>query len=108
MRPGRIDVHIEELVLHEFRQLDGDVLGDAFRGELVRLLAQGTAHDFGLRSTIAGVEGRALTFTADSTSEKIGIQLAHAVHGGLTAMMGVRSPIRPAGNEGSPAEVSSA
>jgi len=40
MRPGRVEVHIEELVLHGFSSLDRHAVGDAVERELAARIAE--------------------------------------------------------------------
>jgi len=92
MRTSNINLHIEELVLHGFAPGDRYIIADAVERELSHLLAQQfmpftsagiprtLAHDLGNSRLDAG----AFNVARGSRADSIGIQIAQAVHGGLT------------------------
>lgn len=82
MKPARIELIIDELVLHGFAPGDRHAIGDAVQAHLESLLATDPnvpAHNISIDSLAPqrvvlgpGVKGGA-----------IGSQIAHAIHGGL-------------------------
>jgi len=88
MRPN-INLHIEELVLHNFAPNDRYAIADAVERELSRLLAT----DFttveippalGDSSSRPRVDAGNFKVTPGAGGDSIGAQIALAVHGGLT------------------------
>ena len=88
----KIELHIEELVLHGFAPGDRYTIADAVERELSHLLAQQFTpftspgipttwvHDSGNLRLDAG----AFNVAPESRADSIGVQIAQAVHGGLT------------------------
>jgi hypothetical protein len=88
MTAPRIELHIEELVLHGFERRDRHAIADAFERELSRLfseqlagqgLSPALAHNAGQESLDAG----AIHLAPHTKPASIGAQLAQAVYGGL-------------------------
>lgn len=81
----RIELHIEELVLHGFAPADRHRIGDAVQRELTRLLTeQGMPASLVQRGEMARLDGGAFEIARGSRSEAIGAQVAQAVYGGLS------------------------
>lgn len=84
MKPARLELHIEELILHGFAASDRYRIGEAVERELSRLFAeQGIP-----ASLIAGLDSPhldagAFQVAASSTPSTTGAQLAQALYGGL-------------------------
>ena len=84
MTPKRIELRIEELVLHGFAPGDRYRIAEAVERELSRLLAdQGVLESLERGGGIASVDGGAFDMTPGSRAEAIGAQVAKAVYGGL-------------------------
>jgi hypothetical protein len=89
MKRPNIRLHIEELVLDQFRPGDRHAIADAVQHELSRLFANDPVHA-DLTSTLIHNAGNgrldAGTFQVEQNSQpnSIGTQIAQAVHGGLT------------------------
>lgn len=83
MKAKRIELHIEELVLHGFPPGQGHRIADAVQHELARVFAeQGTAILF--EGGVARVDAGAFRMTENASAREIGSQIAHAVHAGIT------------------------
>ena len=85
LRPRKIEVHIEELVLHGFELGDRYGIGDAIEHELARLLGE-QGVPFSLRSENATDELKAPAFKAalGAKPPAIGRQIAQAVYEGFS------------------------
>ncbi len=85
MKPARIELHIEELVLHGFAPGDRHAIGDAVERELARLF---TEHGLASSSLASGerahVNAGEFQVAPESKAPAVGAQVATAVHGGLT------------------------
>ncbi|MBB5122013.1 hypothetical protein AF335_08240 [Streptomyces eurocidicus] len=96
--PGRVDVEIGELVLHGFEHVDRDLLADAFRRELHRLV-----RDRGV--PLAGDTGITLDLVrglpplpGTASPHRLGTALARAVHAGLAGRGDTGEPGRGSGS----------
>ena len=84
MRPARIEVHIEELVLHGFVPGDRYRLSEAVERELARLISeQGVVPAFTQNVEDARIDAGAFTVAPGSSSEAVGAQIAQALLGGF-------------------------
>lgn len=84
MRPGNIELHIEELVLHGFESGDRYRIGAAVEAELARLFAeQGVPPSLAQGGEMAHLDGGTFDVAPGSTAEAIGAQVAQALYGGL-------------------------
>ena len=85
MKPARIDLHIEELVLHGFAPGDRHVIGEAVEHELARLLTErGLASSPIASRESARVNGGDVHIAPDAKASSVGAQVAQAVYGGVT------------------------
>jgi hypothetical protein len=85
VKPARIELHIDELVLHGFAPGDRHAIGDAVQHELTRLLAeQGLAPSAVANHERAHVNAGEFHVAPASKAPAVGAQVARAVHGGLT------------------------
>lgn len=89
MTPPRIELHIEELVLHGFERRDRHSIADAFERELSRLLteqlsAQGLSPALMHNAESASLDAGAIHLAPNAKPDSIGTHIAQAVHGGLT------------------------
>jgi hypothetical protein len=87
-RPN-INLHIDELVLRGFAAGDRYAIADAVQGELSRLLAAQTAGGFIPPALTNGadqprLDAGSVQLTADAKANSIGVQIAQAVHGGIS------------------------
>jgi hypothetical protein len=94
-------LRIGELVLHGVAGVDRYAVSDAIERELGRLLGTGeswqalTGHG---KPADGRIDAGRVSIAAGATSETVGIQIARAIHGGLTAShAGARSaaPVSP-------------
>jgi hypothetical protein len=84
MRPCRIDLHIEELVLHGLAPADRYRIGEAAERELGRLFSeQGLPSSLLGESTQGRLDGGSFEITQDASPDAIGVQVARAVYGVL-------------------------
>lgn len=85
MKPARIELHIEELVLHGFAPGDRHAIGDAVEHELTRLFAeQSLASSSIVSHERAHIDAGDVHVAPESMAQSVGAQVARAVHGGLT------------------------
>jgi len=81
----KIVLRIEELVLHGFPPGDRHRLGDAATRELAHLFAEhGVPPTLEESGEIRSLSGGSFEARAELGAERIGIQVARAVYGGLT------------------------
>lgn len=86
MKPGRIELRIEELVLHGFEPNDRHRIGEAVEHELRRLLtAQDVPSSLTRTGEVPALNGGAFEVSPGSGAEEIGAQVARAVYRGLGA-----------------------
>ena len=84
MKPGNIELHIEELILHGFDSGDRYRIGAAVEAELARLFAeQGVPPSLIHGGEVAHLDGGAFEVAPGSGAEAIGDQVAQALYGGL-------------------------
>jgi len=80
----KIELTIDELVLHGFTPSDCYRIGSAVERELTRLLAeQGVPPSLTYSGALAHLDGGAFNMAPASKSETVGAQVAQAVYGGL-------------------------
>jgi hypothetical protein len=80
----RLDVHIEELILHGFAATDRYRLGAAIERELARLFAeQGVPPSLSSAGELAQLDGGAFEVATGATAEGVGAQVAQAIYGGF-------------------------
>lgn len=85
VKPERIELHIEELVLHGLAPGDHHCIGAAVEAKLARLLAeQGVPPSLAQGCEVAHLDGGAFDVAPGSTAETIGAQVAGALYGGLS------------------------
>jgi hypothetical protein len=84
MRPKNIELHIEELVLEGFEQVDRCRIAEAVESELTYLLKER-----GIPPSLAGggdinrIDGGTFQVESNSRPETVGTRVAQAVYGGL-------------------------
>ena len=84
MNSTNLEVHIEELVLHGLSPDDRFRISEAVQHELTRLFTDKGTPLLGKRHEVARLDGGAFEVKRGSTAEAIGVQVAQAVHGGLS------------------------
>ncbi len=85
MKPENVELHIDELVLRGFAPGDRYPIGHAMERELARLFVeQGTPPSLYGGSEIERLHGGTFEVKPGAKAEAIGVQLAHAVYGGLS------------------------
>jgi hypothetical protein len=83
MKRGRVQIHVEELVLHGFVARDRHRIGAAFERELTRLVERDGAHRWEARHEGHTLDGGTFEIGPDMSPRAIGVQLAQTVHTGL-------------------------
>lgn len=79
-----IRLHIDELVLHSFPSVDHYRIAIAVEAELARLVAeQGVPFGLEQGGSIARLDGGSFDLAPDARPDKIGVQVAQAIYGGL-------------------------
>lgn len=83
---GNIALHIEELVLHGFSAGDRYRIAQALENELKRLLEErGAPLLLAANTQVAHVSGGSFEVSPNSKAEVIGVQVARAIYGGMSA-----------------------
>jgi hypothetical protein len=80
MKPQRIELHIDELVLHGFEHSDRHAIGEAIERELTRLLGAGSVP---LQSSDQ-IDAGSLTLTSGARPQRIGTKVAGKIHRSLS------------------------
>ncbi len=84
MRPRNIELHIEELLLEGFEQVDRHRIAEAVERELTHLFTErGIPHSLAGGGEINRLDGGAFQVAPNSRPETIGTRVAQAVYGGL-------------------------
>lgn len=79
-----IDLHIEELILEDFRPSDRHRIGAAVERELARLLAErGLPSGLAQGADLPRLDGGSFEAKPGARPEAVGRQVAGAVYGGL-------------------------
>src|ERR687897_1762158 len=82
MKPAKLELQIEELVLRGFASGDRYRIGDAMEHELSRLFAEkGPPLSLAQGREVARLDGGAFEVKPGSRAEAIGVQVARAVYG---------------------------
>ena len=85
IKPQRIELHIEELVLHGFAPGDRYRIGEAVERELTRLFAeQGVPVTFAYDLEAGYVDAQTFHVAPHANAEAIGAQVAQRVYGVLS------------------------
>jgi hypothetical protein len=84
MKPQRIEINIEKLVLEGFEHVDRYQIGEAVEQELVRLFTeQGIPTGLEKGGNIARLDGGKIEIEPSSKVSNIGISISKSVYGGL-------------------------
>lgn len=84
MKPGAIELKIDELVLHGFQYGDRFAIGDAIKSELKRLIAErGLPPSLIKRGDLSHLDAGGLNVSAGSRPEAIGANVARSIYGGF-------------------------
>jgi len=84
MKPAKIELHIEELVLHGFTAADRYLIGDALQVELTRMFSeQGMPSGFARNIETDRVDAGSFHVITGAQVPAIGARLAQALYGGL-------------------------
>jgi hypothetical protein len=84
VKPVRIGLHVDELVLHGFSPLDGRRIADAVQAELTRLLAeQGLPQSLMRRVAVDFIDAGEVRMPAAGSARGIGSRLAGGLYRGL-------------------------
>lgn len=84
MKPSRVELRIEELVLDGFAPQDRYAIGDALERELMRLLAEeGTPAALSRSGEIERIDSGDFTARPGAAPASIGVQAAQAIYRGF-------------------------
>ena len=86
MKSTRVEILIDELVLHGFSPADRDVIGDALQRELGRLVTGSQLGEQASTRSIDTVRTPRPVISAQARPAVVGAQAARAVFGGLNNM----------------------
>jgi len=85
MKPQRVELEIEELVLHGFAPGDRHRIAGAIERELARLLGEeGMPSALSRARSIEQLDGGTFEAKPRAKPESTGAQIARAIYGGLT------------------------
>ena len=85
MRPRRVELHIEELVLHGFAAGDRHRIADAVREELERLLGErGVPPVLTQAGEVGAIDGGTISLAPRPGTGAAGVAVAGAIYGGLS------------------------
>jgi hypothetical protein len=85
LRPGSINVHIKELVLHGFPSVQRYAIGEAVEKELARMLQlQNRQIAFQHDIEVERMHGGTFQIQGDSSPHTIGANIARTVYQGLS------------------------
>jgi hypothetical protein len=85
MKPAKIELSIDELVLHGSSRGDQYTIADAVERELARLLTEGSMPPAFVRNVErARLDAGAFNVAPGSDAKTLGGQVAHAVHAKLS------------------------
>lgn len=80
-----VDLHIEELILHDCAPGDRERVGAAVRRELERLIAErGLPPSLRKGADISRVDGGTLQTAQGNSTESLGAQIAQAAYGAMS------------------------
>jgi len=80
-----VELHVEELILHGFRQGDRFQIGEAMQGELARqIAAQGLPSVMSHGGEIDRLDAGRFTMLPGAGANVVGVQVAQTVFGGPT------------------------
>ena len=80
-----LDLHIEELILHNFPSHQRHLVGAAIEQELTRLFTeQGVPSAWAKGAELGQIDGGAFNVAANATPKAIGSQVAQAIYGGIS------------------------
>ena len=80
----RVELLIDELVLHGFSRAERHAIGAALQGELQRLIAAGDLGGLASLKSVSAMRAGNITLQPGAKPGAVGSQIAKAVHGGLT------------------------
>jgi hypothetical protein len=85
LNPSRLELEIEELVLHGFASGDRHRIAGAIREELSRLFVErGVPPALSRAGSIEQLDGGAFEASPRTTPEAAGARIARAIYGGLS------------------------
>ena len=92
MKDPRVEILIDELVLHGFSPADRYAIGEALSMELQRLVIAGNPADLANLGNTQLLRTNNVTLKTGEKSQVIGAQVAKAIHGslGLRSQRGIK------------------
>lgn len=84
MEPAKINLQIDELILHGFPVSDRHLISAAIQQELAKLFAErGVPRSLSQGGTIHQLDGGKFEMPAGTRADAMGAQIAQAIYGGL-------------------------
>jgi hypothetical protein len=87
MKPARVEILVDELVLHGFSPAERYAIAESLARELQQLVAAGNPGELAGLGNSSVLRANNVTLSAGTKSPAVGAQVAGAVHGSLTASM---------------------
>ena len=81
---ARVEIVIDELVLHGFADAERHAIGEALTLELQHLVAAGDPAQLAALKSVSNLRTGQVSLTQGAKPQAVGSQVAQAVHGGLT------------------------
>jgi hypothetical protein len=85
MKSPRVEILIDELVLHGFSAADRYAIGESLSLELQRLVAAGNPAELAALGDVSALRAANISLPADAKTQTVGAQVAAAVNGSLNA-----------------------
>ena len=84
MKPPNLEVHIEQLIVEGFPDINRHQLGESVKQELERHFAEhGIPTSLSRNQVLAKVSPNTINVASNSNDRTLGTQIAKAIHGGL-------------------------
>jgi hypothetical protein len=83
MKNPRVEILIDELVLHGFSAADRYAIGESLSLELQRLVTAGNPGELSALNSMPTLRAANISLVADAKAQTVGAQVARAVHGSL-------------------------
>jgi hypothetical protein len=85
MNAPNLELHIENLILHDLPHLDQAQLSAVIQQELARLFTErGVPASLQQPHSVASLDGETFMVSPDASVETVGSQIAQAVYGGFS------------------------
>jgi hypothetical protein len=85
MKNPRVEILIDELVLHGFSAADRYAIAESLSLELQRLVAAGNPGELAMLGNLPALRAANISLGSGAKAQAVGAQVAAAVHGSLNA-----------------------